>query len=82
LEAADLTADFTAMRKLAMESNGRFYSINQLEQMKLEFALNEAPAIIHTQKKELLLLNLTWILVILILMITGEWLTRKMMRGY
>ena len=82
LEAADLTADFTVLRKLANESEGQFYTGNQLDKLKSDFEQIEAPTIIHTQKKELLLLNLPWILAILILLITGEWLTRKIMGGY
>ena len=82
LEAADLTADHIMLRKLALESGGKFYNSNELDNLKADFASIEAPAIIHTQERELLLLNLYWILIALIILVSGEWLTRKMMGGY
>jgi hypothetical protein len=82
LEAADLTADYIVLRKLARESGGKFYAANTLDKMQTDFAELAAPAIIHTQKRELLLLNLPWILVALVVLASGEWLTRKMMGGY
>jgi hypothetical protein len=82
LEAADLTADHIMLRKLALESGGKFYNSNELDNLKSDFARIEAPTIIHTQERELLLLNLYWILIALIILVSGEWLTRKMMGGY
>ena len=82
LEAADLTADHLVLRKLAQESGGKFYNISELANLKTDFAALEAPAIIHTQERELLLLNLYWILITLIFLVTAEWLTRKIMGGY
>ena len=82
LEAADLTADHLVLRKLALESGGKFYSSYELASLKSDFAELEAPAIIHTQERELLLLNLYWIAIALIIIVSGEWLTRKMMGGY
>jgi hypothetical protein len=82
LEAADLTADHLMLRKLALESGGKFYNSNELDNLKSDFASIEAPAIIHTQERELLLLNLYWILIALIILVSVEWLTRKMMGGY
>ena len=82
LEAADLTADHLVLRKLAQESGAKFYTNTELAALKSDFAEIEAPAIIHTQERELLLLNLPWILFALILLVTAEWLTRKMMGGY
>jgi hypothetical protein len=82
LEAADLTADHLVLRKLAMESGGKFYNIDELADLKIDFSEIAAPAIIHTQEKELLLLNLYWILIALIILVSVEWLTRKMMGGY
>lgn len=82
LEAADLTADHLMLRKLALESGGKFYNSNDLDILKSDFATFEAPAIIHTQERELLLLNLYWILIALIIIVSSEWLTRKIMGGY
>jgi hypothetical protein len=70
------------LKKLALESGGKFYNSSELDNLKSDFAKIEAPAIIHTQERELLLLNLPWILLALIILSTAEWLTRKMMGGY
>ncbi len=82
LEAADLTADHLMLRKLANESSGKFYHQSEFASLKSDFAELTAPATIHTQERELLLLNLPWILIILIMLVTAEWLTRKMMGSY
>ena len=82
LEAADLTADHLVLRRLSQESGGKFYVSNELAKLKSDFAKLEAPAIIHTQERELLLLNLYWLLIALIILVSGEWLTRKMLGGY
>jgi hypothetical protein len=82
IEAADLTADHLVLRRLAQESGGKFYHDNELANLRTDFAELEAPAIIHTQEKELLLLNIPWILLALVVLVTTEWLTRKMMGGY
>jgi hypothetical protein len=70
------------LRRLAQESGGKFYHDNELANLRTDFAELEAPAIIHTQEKELLLLNIPWILLALVVLVTTEWLTRKMMGGY
>ena len=82
LETADLTADHLVLRKLSQESGGKFYNTAALADLSADFAELEVPAIIHTQERELLLLNLPWILIVLIMLVTAEWLTRKMMGGY
>ena len=82
LEAADLTADHLVLRKLAQESGGKFYNLNELTSLNSDFTELDAPAIIHSQERDLLLLNLYWILIALIILVSGEWLTRKMMGGY
>jgi hypothetical protein len=82
IEAADLTADHLVLRKLTAESRGKFYNLDEMASLKDDFAELKAPAIIHTQEKELLLLNLPWILLALVVLVTTEWLTRKMMGGY
>jgi len=82
LEAADLTADYVMLRKLAHESGGEFYSGNAFDKLSSDLLNLESPAIIHTQERERLLISLPWILIILIMLASGEWLTRKMMGGY
>ena len=82
LEAADLTADHRVLKRIATDSGGDFYSINEINALKNDLARLEAPAILHTQDKELLLLNLPWILMLILGLATAEWLTRKMMGSY
>ena len=82
MEAADLTADHLVLRKLAQESNGKFYGINELANLQSDFIELEAPAIIHSQERNILMLDLFWILITLVILVTGEWLVRKMMGGY
>jgi hypothetical protein len=82
VEAADLTADHLVLRKLSNESGGRFFTSDQVDQLKEEMTSKEATSIIHSQETELFLFSLPWVLVLLLLLATVEWLTRKMMGGY
>lgn len=82
IEAADLTADYFGMRKLANATGGKFYQSGDIEELKNYFKENQTSSIIHSSEKEILLLDLYWILIALIVLITVEWLTRKMMGGY
>ncbi len=82
LEAADLTADYVTLRRLADESGGKFYLPGELTRLEEDLAGLTAPAIIHSRERELMLLNLPWILALLITLATGEWLLRKMLGGY
>ena len=70
------------LRKLADESASKFYHNTEFNSLKEDLSKLSAPATIHSQDRELLLLNLPWILLILIMLVTAEWLTRKMMGGY
>jgi len=82
IEAADLTADYFGLRKLAKGTGGKFYQSSEIEELKGYFKENKASSIIHSREKELLILDLYWILIALIFLVTAEWLTRKMMGGY
>ncbi len=82
IEETDLTADFTTLRKLATASGGSFFTIDNLKELTDTLAQRQAPAIIHTREKEALLLQLPWALVVLLLLATTEWLTRKSSGGY
>ena len=82
VEAADLTADYRVLRNLANESGGQFFSNDELDALKQEMASLEATSVIHSQDKETFLINLSWVLILLLLLASLEWLTRKMMGGY
>jgi len=83
IESADLTADYFGMRKLANATGGKFYQSGDIEDLlKNYFKENQISSIIHSSEKEILLLDLYWILIALIVLITVEWLTRKMMGSY
>jgi hypothetical protein len=82
IEASELTADFTTLKNLSLVSDGKFYTMNQMNRLINDLESLEAPSIIHTREKEVLLLNLPWILILIILLVSGEWLVRKMMGGY
>ncbi|MEN8249370.1 MAG: hypothetical protein ABFS32_10600 [Bacteroidota bacterium] len=82
IEAAELTADFSSLSNLSLASGGRFYTMTQMEAMMDDLQSLDVPSVIHTRDKEILLLNLPWILALIILIVSGEWLIRKMFGGY
>lgn len=82
LEAADLTADYNVLKKLAHKTGGAFYTAQQLPDFANHFEKLKAKTIIHSREREILLINLPWILAFLVVLASGEWLIRKMMGGY
>lgn len=81
-EAADLTADHRTMRRLSEESGGKYYSLEEVDALKKEMASLEATSVIHSQETEIFLFNLPWVLILILSLITLEWLSRKMLGSY
>ncbi len=83
LESMNLTADHDVLRSIAQNSQGQYFTIQQLEQVEKAIKENDSiRPVVSYQKKYNLLLN-NWIYLSLIILLLGiEWFMRKWGGGY
>lgn len=82
LELQNLTADFNLLRKLAMQTGGKFYPAAQTELLLQDLTRNEAQSIIRSEERYDSLINLKWIFFLLLLLVSAEWFLRKYFGSY
>lgn len=82
LEAMKTTADFNMLRNLSKQSGGDFFLANELSRLGDVLKQNKPADIIHTQEQYEELSSLEWILAVLLLLATIEWVVRKVKGGY
>lgn len=82
IELQNLTADFNLLRKLASQTGGAFYKMEEWENLQSELVQKEAVASIHSEEKLNSLINLKWIFFLLLLLVGTEWFVRKYSGGY
>jgi hypothetical protein len=82
IEAQNLTADFGLLRKLADETGGRFYSADQIQKLATDLPLQKAKAIVRAEDEFHPLIRLKWIFIMLLILVSLEWFTRKFLGAY
>lgn len=82
LEAQNLTADFSLLRKLSLETDGKFYNANQLSLLASDLEKTKAASLIHSDETFNQLINLKWVFFLLLILISTEWFLRKYMGSY
>lgn len=82
LEKQNLTADFTLLRKLSDQTGGVFYKADALDALKANLTDKEALASIQSEEKFSPLVDLKWIFIFLVVLISTEWFVRKYFGGY
>ena len=82
LEAQNLTADFTMLRKLSAETGGKFYKMDQLQKLTRDLNKTKAASLIHSEESFNQLINLKWVFFLLLTLISAEWFLRKYLGGY
>ncbi len=82
LESINLTADFTLLRKLSNETGGKFYTESDIAALKNKMGNLQAQGVIHSNETDLPFINLKWIFVLLLLLISAEWFIRKYNGSY
>ncbi|MEH0154264.1 VWA domain-containing protein [Limibacter armeniacum] len=82
LEALNTTADFNLLRNLANQSGGKFYQEGDLAGLQNHLKNAKPADIIHTQEKYEELSSLEWILALLLVLATVEWVVRKVKGSY
>jgi hypothetical protein len=82
LEALSIKADFNLLKTISAKSNGKFYFINQTNALIDELKNQKFKTIIRSKETLNEIINLPWILLLLLALISGEWITRKLKGGY
>jgi hypothetical protein len=82
LEALNTTADHTLLRKLADQTNGRFYLPTQLNELAASLSTNPPPDIIQSSEELLELIHLKWLFFLFMALLTIEWGIRKYQGAY
>ena len=82
LESQNLTADFGLLRKLASNTGGKFYSLQESEKLNGDLTSLNAKAILRAEDSYHPLINLKAVFFLLLLLISAEWLTRKYLGSY
>src|SRR5260221_10127778 len=82
IESQNLTADFGLLRQLAYSTGGKFYPANDLARLENALKTREAKGLIHSEDNFDPLINLKWVFVVMLLLISTEWFLRKYWGAY
>ncbi|MFT4833455.1 MAG: hypothetical protein ACI83W_000058 [Marinoscillum sp.] len=82
VEDNNLTANHNLLKELARNTSGEYYHFTNGSQVADDLLAKEYPSIIHTETKELPMINSIWILALLGLLLSTEWFLRKYLGSY
>lgn len=82
LETLSTTADFDLLRKVAQNSQGKFFKINQLESLEKDILQNKKPDLLHSSEELLEIIHLKWLFFLILALVSVEWLVRKFLGSY
>jgi hypothetical protein len=82
LELQNLTADFDLLKRLARNTEGKFYDVGNIDQLAKDLTNKQAKATLHTDESYDSLLNLKWVFFVLLTLASAEWFLRKFNGGY
>ena len=82
LETLSSTADFTLLRKLAQNTEGKFYTVSQLDTLEKDLLASKKPDFLHTSEELLEIINLPWLFFALLSLLSIEWFLRKYLGSY
>lgn len=82
IENQNLVADHRLLRKISSNSRGVFFLPENLDDLKDELLKKEAKSIIYTEEQYLPLVEVWWIFLLLLALISIEWFLRKYNGSY
>ncbi len=82
LETLSTTADFDLLRKVAQNSQGKFFKITQLESLEKDILQNKKPDLLHSSEELLEIIHLKWLFFLILALVSVEWLVRKFLGSY
>ena len=78
IENKDLTADIASLNSLALNSNGKIYYPDKIDNLLQNLTENKEFSSIQKENKKIIsLINWKWLLGIIILSLSLEWFIRK-----
>ena len=81
-ELQNLTADAGLLRTLAENTGGKFYTLANMNQLPADFSGGEVKSAIHSEESFHPLINLKWVFLALLVLISLEWFIRKYSGAY
>ncbi len=82
IESINLTADFGLLRKMAEKSSGYFVHSDEIGKISSLPLITDSRPVIYSSENISSLINAKWIFLILLLLASGEWITRKYLGSY
>ncbi len=82
IESQNLTADFGLLRKLAVQTGGKFYQAQNVAKLDEDIRQTKVKSLIHSEESFNSLINLKWVFFLLLLLVSTEWFVRKYSGGY
>ncbi len=82
LEKLNLTADFNLLKDLSGNSGGKFYLPTELDRLNEDLSKKKAQAIIYSNEKYLPFINLQWVFILILFLVSTEWFVRKFSGSY
>ena len=82
LEALTIKADFNLLKNISNKSNGAFYTMNNVDSLIATIKERNFKTIIRSKESLNEIINLPWILFLLLALVSGEWLIRKLNGAY
>jgi hypothetical protein len=81
-ELQNLTADFGLLKKLSVNTGGKFFKADDADQLQSYLQQAEAKSVIHTEETYNSIINLRWVFFLLLLLVSAEWGLRKYHGSY
>ena len=81
-EYLNLTADHNILKNLSLKTSGKYFHHSQFDQAIDELKNKEYKAIIRSAETLFPLIRSQWMLVIILVLFSIEWLLRKYWGGY
>ncbi|MFZ9980441.1 MAG: vWA domain-containing protein [Cyclobacteriaceae bacterium] len=81
-ESQDLTADFDLLRRLSKSSGGKFFNVDEMNNLGQWFEANPPPARVRSDESLYPLVDLLWVFFLLMAVVGLEWGVRKAEGGY
>ena len=82
VESQNLTADFGLLRKLAAQTEGKFYQVKDIAKLDEDVRQTKVKSLIHSDESFNALINLKWVFFVLLVLVSTEWFVRKYSGGY
>lgn len=82
IEPQNLVADFGLLKKLAQQSGGKFYNIDQIDLLLSDYKKIEANSLVHSEESFSPLVQAKWFFFLILCLISVEWFMRKYLGSY